>query len=408
MLSRKFYYLFESFRTLKYSRDELEEHRSRLLQKMVGHADESSDFYGDFWDEACPENISGTGAALKELPVLEREMADQNFDDIQTGVDVRKTYATTGTSGRSRDIGFDSQAADWREAITLRSQLLNGYRPRDSVAGNWGIPDTRTGSVLRPSREIPEDESLRRQAEMIRETEPDYLLYGAHMIFRIAKEMKASGGFNGRVEAVINNGELLTSCMRNLIEEVFNAEVFSVYETAEVGQIAFECPEGGYHVNEDLVCVELLDEKGEEVEAGERGSVVVTGLVNRAMPLVRYRIGDIAVKGEGGCSCGTNFRRLERVEGREKDVVVNDSGEKVYPRQIIDALAGFHDLEKFLFVKTGSDPVVEYIPNDLFEEDTPERIREELSALGFESVKFREVEGIERKGRKAVPIRDRS
>jgi phenylacetate-CoA ligase len=101
------------------------------------------------------------------------------------------------------------------------------------------------------------------------------------------------------------------------------------YGCEEVSLIACECQRhDGLHVNADGVYVEILRD-GRPADPGETGSIVVTDLTNRAMPLLRYQVGDVAVLSERQCPCGRGLPLLERLEGREADYVVTPAGEMI-------------------------------------------------------------------------------
>jgi phenylacetate-CoA ligase len=101
------------------------------------------------------------------------------------------------------------------------------------------------------------------------------------------------------------------------------------YGCEEVGLIACQCERHeGLHVNGDGVYVEIL-RYGRPAAPGEPGSVVVTDLRNRAMPLIRYQVGDVANWAGRACSCGRGFPLLERIEGREADYVTTAAGELI-------------------------------------------------------------------------------
>ncbi len=117
---------------------------------------------------------------------------------------------------------------------------------------------------------------------------------------------------------------------RCTIEEVFQCPVTNRYGCEEVSLIACECERHeGLHVNADGVYVEVLRGDGTPTDPGEPGMVVVTDLVNRAMPIIRYRVGDTAVLAGRPCSCGRGLPLLEKIEGRVADYVVTPRGELI-------------------------------------------------------------------------------
>lgn len=198
----------------------------------------------------------------------------------------------------------------------------------------------------------------------------------------------------------------MTEKMEEYISSELSAEMHDVYETAEVGQIAWNCPEGGYHINEDLVDLEIVDESGREVNPGEMGDAVVTGLVNRSVPIIRYRLGDVLVKGKNNCSCKTDFGKIRSIEGRTENLIENDEGEIVTPREIIDKVAKFTEIKKFLFETDGESYILKFVRGEDFKVSILDRLSEELAELGFEEVVFDKREDIERRGWKVAPVRN--
>ena len=99
----------------------------------------------------------------------------------------------------------------------------------------------------------------------------------------------------------------------------------------EFGLIAWECRKhAGYHINIDSAVTEFL-EGDEEVASGERGEVVCTGLTNFAMPLIRYRLNDVAIPIDDECTCGVKLPLLKSVEGRMNDFLIASDGRRVPP-----------------------------------------------------------------------------
>jgi phenylacetate-CoA ligase len=134
-------------------------------------------------------------------------------------------------------------------------------------------------SVLRPAVEV---------AERVAESRPDYLYGLPSALSEVASEL-AAGGRDLCLKGVFTSGELLSPTARYRLRSAYGCRVQDVYGTSETKEIAWECRGGSMHVNSDMVWVEILDEQGGDVPAGHEGEIVVTLLVNKAMPLIRYR-----------------------------------------------------------------------------------------------------------------------
>jgi len=114
-----------------------------------------------------------------------------------------------------------------------------------------------------------------------------------------------------------------------VMEQAFQCKVYNWYGNAEqVGNIV-ECEEGNLHVKEDHSFVEFIGPDGRPAQPGELAEMVCTGFGNYAMPLIRYRVGDMAVLSDKKCPCGRSGRIVERIVGRVEDVVVTPDGRHV-------------------------------------------------------------------------------
>jgi len=144
----------------------------------------------------------------------------------------------------------------------------------------------------------------------------------------------------------------LYGLMRETIQRVFRAPVFNRYGSREVGDIACECEaHQGLHVCPVTHYVEILREDGTPARPGEVGEIVVTSLTNYAMPLIRYRIGDMGAWAEKDCSCGRNWPLLKEVTGRVTDSFVSASGTRVHGEYFTHLLYFRDWVKKFQFLQ---------------------------------------------------------
>jgi phenylacetate-CoA ligase len=142
------------------------------------------------------------------------------------------------------------------------------------------------------------------------------------------------------LRVVFTESELLTPEVRAQLAEGFGVPVFNEYSAYEALHIGFDCPERQLHIAEDRCYVEVVDGQGDPVPDGVEGHVVVTGYRERAMPLLRYWLGDRAIRRSERCACGRTLRRLELTTGRADDYVVLPDGERVYAGTFIGMAIG--------------------------------------------------------------------
>jgi phenylacetate-CoA ligase len=130
---------------------------------------------------------------------------------------------------------------------------------------------------------------------------------------------------NLKFKMVLAGGEMLAPSARQAISSSFGCPVYDRYGSMESSWAAWECKDGSLHIQDDWVYLEILDKQGVPVKDGQEGSIALTPLWRKAMPLIRYISGDIGSIG-GRCRCGRGLRTLKLRAGREDDVIVLPSG----------------------------------------------------------------------------------
>ena len=132
------------------------------------------------------------------------------------------------------------------------------------------------------------------------------------------------------LRAAIVSGDTLLPGMRTSIETFFQCKCYDQYGQSEGVCMAMECPHGRMHLVPAAGIVEILEEDGSPCAPGEVGEVVATGLLNDAMPLIRYRLGDYAAWAEDQeCPCGNVHPILAHLEGRLDDYLITTDGRKI-------------------------------------------------------------------------------
>lgn len=318
----------------------------RRLQPLVRHAFETSPFWRERLGEAklAPENLRDW-EDYQRLPLLTKADLRARQQDLRS-----KCYAnapvhhrkTSGSTGVSVHVVVDDRAQQFHRACTLRSDEWSGWRFGERVGAAWGNPEyLKRGwrgrlrnalldrAVFLDTLKLDE-KSLAQFAEKLRRWPPSLLFGHAHSLYLFAEYVKANGPSDIRPRGILSTAMVLHDWERARIEEVFHCRVTNRYGCEEVGLIACECERHeGLHVNADALYFEVLRPDGTPAAAGEPGMVVVTDLHNFAMPLLRYQVGDMAVRADHPCSCGRTLPLLERVEGRIADYVVTPRGEMI-------------------------------------------------------------------------------
>lgn len=125
-------------------------------------------------------------------------------------------------------------------------------------------------------------------------------------------------------------GDMLSEGGEELMEKTFGCTVYSTYQAVESGRIGFQCERRkGFHLNMDLCPIRLIDETCRTVRPGQCGEVVVSNLINRAMVLLNYRLGDLGILAAEPCPCGRSLPWLEKLIGRVNEVIHLPNGRRL-------------------------------------------------------------------------------
>ncbi|MBA4063456.1 MAG: capsule biosynthesis protein CapK [Isosphaera sp.] len=303
------------------------------LQAQLHHAYAHVPYYRAAWGRAGvhPSDVKSP-ADLAAFPVLTKaDIRRHGRALIAAGYEVSKLRLkrTSGSTGVPLDVYVDEPAVQWKAACTLRSDEWSGWRLGQRVAKVWGNPEYRQFGLRGRLRNLLLDraaylDTLNLTADRIaafaarlRRHRPGLLFGHAHSLYLLACSLEKSGVTDVRPNGIISTAMPLHDWQRAVIERVFGCPATNRYGCEEVSLIASECEEHrGLHLNADGVFAEVPAD----------GKLLVTDLANRAMPLIRYRVGDVVAPSDRRCRCGRGLPLIERVEGRDADYLVTPDG----------------------------------------------------------------------------------
>jgi phenylacetate-CoA ligase len=315
--------------------------------------------------------------ALKELwPVTKVELRAAGPTALEGG-EISETWPSSRSSGSTGEpfrVYYDPRAwAVLKYLVKWRGRVACGVRARDKLALLDAIPTDRrsrstlerTGRVRRIS--VLQDSQLA-AAELLA-FRPD-ILYGLPSALReIADGVEQLKG-TLRPRRVFTSGELPARSRRERLAEAFECPVLDVYGTSETKEIAFECTDGCLHVNDDVVLVEILDAQGRACEVGEEGEIVVTCLVNMAMPLIRFRTGDRGRLLPDRCACGLHLKRMGVVVGRVVDMLQLAGGDRLSPYALTIAIEDVPGIRRYQVEQTEESALLVTV---VLEDEAPAR-----------------------------------
>jgi phenylacetate-CoA ligase len=288
----------------------------------------------DLMMELCPQQV------LEALaPATKAELREAG-GDVLLGGSVRPEWRSSSSSGSTGEpfrVYYEPRAwATLKILVKLRARTACGTRPTDTVALLDAVPTADRAPGSRVAR-ISILQPVAQVAAQLASFAPDTIYGLPSALLEVGQELRSRGA-SLEVRRIFTSGELLRPAVRLAIAEAFGAPVYDVYGSSETKEIAWECPAGGMHINADVIRLEVLDDAHRPVPRGVEGNLVATVLVNRAMPLLRYRVGDWGSLLEGRCECGHPFPLLGVVTGRRADMLVLEGGQRISPYALTCAM----------------------------------------------------------------------
>jgi phenylacetate-CoA ligase len=202
-----------------------------------------------------------------------------------------------------------------------------------------------------------------------------------------------------KFKTAFNTAEPFYLHQRELIEEVFNCRTHDHYTSSEYACLATECVEGNLHISPEVGIIEVLDENNIPVKIGEVGNLVLTGLLNYTMPLIRYDIGDVGSISYEKCNCGCQFPLLKNLEGRKDDLLITKDGRRI--GRLGPVFRGDINIKEAQIIQISLESIcVKIVPGkDYSVQDGKTIIKRLKERMGELNVEIELVDEIERTGR---------
>ncbi|WP_342305661.1 phenylacetate--CoA ligase [Methanolobus sp. ZRKC5] len=347
--------------------DELDNMQEKKLKSLVNYVYQHSDFYKKKFDDAGvkPEDIQSLGD-LKKLPFTYKS---DLRDTYPTGMfcvpneQLVRFHVSSGTTGKPTVVGYTrNDINEWATSLA-RALTSIGVGRGDVVQISYGYGLFTGGLGLHYGAEevgctvLPTSSgNTEKQLDLMQDLNssvmactPSYFLF----MNEVANQSGLSIENDTQLRVGIFGAEPWSEEMRSRIEEATGIKAYDIYGTSELsGPLCTECQyQDGIHIWADQFLIEVIDpETGEQLEEGERGELVITTLAKEALPLIRYRIGDITVINRQPCECGRTHPRIMRVLGRADDMLIV-RGINVFPGQVESVLMNIPEVgEHFMIV----------------------------------------------------------
>ena len=376
-------------------RAELHRLQEERLQAIVRHAYTNSPFYTRQLDTygVNPDSIDSLDD-LQRLPFTVKGDFRQAYPFGMLAVPrdrLLRVQASSGTRGKLTVVGYTARDIETWAEVCARSLALGGARPGDVIQNAYGYGLFTGGLGMHYGAErlgatvIPmSGGNTLRQIMMLRDLASNVLCCTPSYALIVAEVLEREGltPDDIHLRSGIFGAEPWSEAMRVEIQERLGIAAVDIYGLSEVmgPGVACECVEArdGLHVMEDHFLVEVIDpETGEHVPDGTFGELVFTTLTKEALPVIRYRTGDISALIDEPCSCGRSHRRIARLRGRYDDMIILH-GVNVYPSEIEATLLDFDEVAPFYQIIIDWDGRTETI--EVQAEMTPQYVDEAIDA----------------------------
>jgi len=387
----------------KASVQEIKKVQEQKLQELLAYLEMHSPFYTRVFRE---NNIRvaeiRTLEDLQNIPVTTKNHIQQNNDDFFCVTpDKIVDYSTTsGTLGDPVTFGLsdnDLERLAYNEAISFACagiqkgdvvQMITTIDKRFMAGLAYFLGLRKMGaSVVRMGPGIPE-----LQWDSIFRYKPKYLITVPSFLLKMI-DYAEKHGIDYRNSSVygavcigesIKNQDFTDNILSAKIKEKWNIKLFSTYASTEMSTAFTECEQqaGGHH-HPKLIITEILDDDGNPVKEGESGELTITTLGVEALPLLRFKTGDIVKAHYEPCPCGRNTMRLGPVIGR-KQQMIKYKGTTLYPPAMNDILNDFNNILCYQIViqsnEIGLDEIIIRISTDSDSETFVNEVRDHFRA----------------------------
>lgn len=324
--------------------DRQKAYQDEQLAKMIRHAYDSVPYYRQVMEERklTPDDIR-TAEDLPKLPILTKDTVRYRFRDMisRTWPKKRMIYLHSGgTTGTGLELVEDRDTPPWLWASCWRHRARFGLKHTDPFivfAGRSVVPMSSMDPPIwrrnifmhqtYVSAHHMSKQNIGPLVEYLQKRRVKY--YGGYpsVLYLVADYLLDKGiHLNHPPRAVCTASETVLPYQRQVIEDALNTEVVDHYGATEHFGSISECERHTYHVDMEVGVVEFLPT---DYDSGGMRNVIVTGLRNPVMPLIRYEINDLATLSEKPCPCGREAPAVERIDGRIESYILTPDGRQL-------------------------------------------------------------------------------
>ncbi len=324
--------------------------QEKLLGDLLRYAQLHSSYYRDHirLNSQTPATLD----FLKTIQPLQKETVKEFFssmlsDEIETlNARENRSGGSTGLPTRHMqdehfrrmDMANNLLFKSWANTRSGEKSLFIAADERDYFGQPQGLKNRLIKFAFNKSYfnafKLSED-AFRNIADIINRDKPAYIQLYTSIAYEFARYVVKHGIKLYPPKMVMCIAGSTPDDMLDMIERAFLCPILSRYGSRETGDMAGMCRYRHYHEMSFTHVLEVLDDHGQPAQPGEIGHIAVTVLTNRALPLIRYKIGDMGLWADEPCLCGVRFRALKKIAGRTGDLFKNSRGKIVLPEIFI-------------------------------------------------------------------------
>jgi phenylacetate-CoA ligase len=333
---------FKSFKKLK-------KYQEEKLKKLIIFSYENVPYYYHLFNKLNlkPDDICHI-EDLQKLPILtkeiirkcQKEFIPSNIKDLKF-----VNMSTGGSTGNPLRYRLSKDAEMLSTALGFANWGYADYKLGDkmvTIAGSSLVPKYKSKIKMRLRAMMMNNKSFssfdlneKNMNKIIKELnrfKPKYIRGYASSIYLLANYIKDNNiKIDFQPTGILTTAEVLHDYQREIIEKIFSCEVFNQYGLNDGGISAFECKKhNGLHIDMIRAIMEVVDNRGNQLESNKEGIILATDLYNYAMPFIRYATGDLGILSNNRCNCGRDLPLLKKIVGRVSDFIYSPNGNKIH------------------------------------------------------------------------------
>ncbi|MGB2964132.1 MAG: hypothetical protein WBB69_09100 [Anaerolineales bacterium] len=380
----------------RFKKEQWDEWQTGQLKHLLTACSRQVPYYRDNWSET--QKRAALSGDLNVFPLLEKDPIrtdPKSFlrEDIHPFHP--QGFLTSGSTGTPISSYYTipelRQSLALREVRSARWAGVSFKLPRATFSGRMVEPNPNSkGPFYRYNMAEKQvyfsafhlkPDTAHQYVDTLRRHKTQWATGYAVSFYLLARLMLEKDIPSPNLKAIITTSEKLTSEMRTVMEQAYNCRVYEEYSTVENAIFASECEHGRLHVSPDVAVVEILRPDGLPCAPGEVGEVVVTTLARTYQPLIRFRLGDVAMWDTEPCPCGRQMPIFKEVVGRIEDVIVGPDGREMV--RFHGVFAGQPHVREGQIIQESLDDIrVKVVPLDGFGEsdiqDIAQRVQQRL------------------------------